>query len=70
MSEPSTLLVPGEKTGSPFGRFVSDNRYKIVGFAVLAIVLLAYPNVVQGRWVDAANLVLIAGVATCSRIAR
>ena len=42
--------------------FWSRHRERIIGLAILAAALGLYPYLVQSRWVDAANLVLIAGV--------
>ena len=38
------------------------HRFQIIGFVLLGVVLVIYPFVVTNRWVDAANLAIIAAV--------
>lgn len=64
MSKATLEVSPPEltATSTPQG-FLSRNRFRIAGFAVLAIALVLYPILVpSSRWIDAANHAIIASI--------
>jgi branched-chain amino acid transport system permease protein len=63
VSNATKLQIASErKSESRFADAVSENRYKIVGFALLAVILVAYPFLASSRWIDAMNLVFLSGL--------
>lgn len=57
---PSTDLDP---VAPPARGWFAGNRTRVIGFAVLAVVVVLYPLLAPAsRWIDAANLVMIAAV--------
>lgn len=55
-------LAVDKRSQSRSGASFSENRYKIVGFAILAILLIVYPFLASSRWIDAMNLVFLSGL--------
>lgn len=59
---PALKPGPGSRGGTGLRQRLAARKYRVLGFAVLALVVIVYPNVVQGSWVDAANQTLIAAL--------
>jgi branched-chain amino acid transport system permease protein len=64
VSETQTLPVTDLDPARPPAKgWFAGNRARLIGFAVLAVVVVLYPVLAPAsRWIDAANLVMIAAV--------
>lgn len=57
---PTEIAAPSPSTQGWFG---PDRRGRLIGFAILAVFVVLYPMLAPAsRWIDAANLVMIAAV--------